>query len=172
MRRHVILIGLPGAGKTAAGRAMAQRLNAPFVDVDTVIVRKEGKPITMIFAEQGEPAFRVIERREVDALLAGDPAIIAPGGGWAAQPGALEAARGRALIIYLKARPETATKRAEPEGNRPVLLGEDPVGRMKVLLQEREAFYNRADATVETDRHTVDQVAAEVLRLAQLQAGW
>ena len=151
---------------------VAERLNAPFIDVDAVIVRKEGKPIAMIFAEQGEPAFRTIERREVDAALAGDAAIIAPGGGWAAQPGALEGVRGRGFVVYLKARAETATQRAEPEGNRPMLMDEDPLGRMKSLLQEREAAYKSADATVETDRRTVDQVTADLLRLAETQAGW
>jgi len=151
---------------------VAERLNAPFVDVDAVIVRKEGKPITMIFAELGEAAFRAIERREVEAALAGDASIIAPGGGWAAQPGALEAVRGRGFVVYLKARAETATKRAEPEGNRPMLIDEDPLGRMKSLLQEREASYKTADATVETDRRTLDQVTADLLRLAEIEAGW
>ena len=151
---------------------VAERLNAPFIDVDAVIVRKEGKPITMIFAEQGEPAFRTIERREVDAALAGDAAIIAPGGGWAAQPGALAAVRGRGFVVYLKARAETAMQRSEHEGNRPMLMDEDPLGRMKSLLQEREAAYKSADATVETDRRTVDQVTADLLRLAETQAGW
>lgn len=172
MKRHLVLVGLPGAGKTAVGKAAADRLHGAFIDVDAVIVRKEGRPITMIFAEQGEAAFRTIERREVAAALAGDAAIIAPGGGWAAQPGALEDARGRALVVYLKARAETALKRAEPEGNRPMLSGEDPLGRMKALLQEREPFYQRADATLETDRRSVDEVAAELVRLAEMQAGW
>jgi shikimate kinase len=172
VKRHLVLVGLPGAGKTAVGKAAADRLQGVFVDVDAVIVRKEGRPITMIFAEQGEAAFRTIERREVDAALAGDAAIIAPGGGWAAQPGALDEARGRALVVYLKARAETALKRAEPEGNRPMLSGEDPLGRMKALLEEREPFYKRADATLETDRRSVDEVAAELVRLAEMQAGW
>ncbi len=172
MKRHLVLVGLPGAGKTVVGKATAERLHGAFVDVDAVIARKEGKPITMIFAEHGEAAFRTMERREVDAALAGDAAIIAPGGGWAAQPGALDEASGRALVVYLKARAETALKRAEPEGNRPMLSGEDPLGRMKTLLQEREPFYQRADATLETDRRSVDEVAAELVRLAEMQAGW
>ena len=151
---------------------VAERLQVPFVDVDAVIARKEGKPIMLIFAEHGEAAFRTLEKREVEAALSGDVAVIAPGGGWAAQPGALDAARGRAFVVYLKTRPETAMGRAEPEGNRPTLMGEDPLGRMKTLLQEREASYRQADATVETDRHTADQVTAELLRLAETQAGW
>lgn len=172
MKRHVILIGLPGAGKTTVGKMLADRLQAPFVDIDAVIVRKEGKPITMIFAELGEAAFRTIEAREVEAALTAEPSVIAPGGGWAAQPGALESARARAFVVYLKTRAETATKRAEPEGNRPTLLGEDPLGRMKTLLSEREPSYKLADATVEADRHTTDQVTAELARLAEMQAGW
>jgi shikimate kinase len=101
--------------------------------------------------------------------------VISPGGGWAVQPGALESARGRALVIYLKTRAETASKRAEEQaGNRPMLLGvgEAPLDRMRTLLEEREAVYKRADATVETDRRTAEEVTAELARLAEMQAGW
>jgi shikimate kinase len=172
VKRHLVLIGLPGAGKTTVGRMLAERLHAPFVDVDAVIARKESKPIPMIFAEHGEAAFRAMEQREVGVALDGEPAVIAPGGGWAAQPGSMEGARERAFIVYLKARAETATKRAEPEGNRPTLSGEDPLDRMRTLLRDREAAYKLAHATVETDRLTAEQVTAELARLAEMQAGW
>ena len=172
MKQHVVLIGLPGAGKTTVGRLVAEQLHAGFVDVDTILVRKEGKPIAMIFAEKGEVAFRELERRETDAALANEPAIIAPGGGWAAQAGALESAKPSALVVYLKARPDTAAGRATPEGTRPMLMGEDPVARMRNLLKERAAFYEKADASVDTERKTTAQVAAEVVRLAQTRAGW
>ena len=172
MKQHIVLIGLPGSGKTTVGRIVAERLHAGFVDVDSVLNRKEGKPIAMIFAEKGEVAFREMERKEVVAALANAPAVLAPGGGWAAQPGALEAAKPAGYIIYLKARPETAAARAAPSGTRPVLMGEDPEARMRLLIKEREPFYSRADAKVETDRQTAEQVAAEVVRLAQTRAGW
>lgn len=172
MKRHIVLIGLPGAGKTTVGRQLAEKLHAPFVDIDAVIARKESKPIAMIFAEHGEAAFRTMEQREMAAALDSEPAVIAPGGGWAAQPGAMDAARSRAFIVYLKARAETATRRAEPEGNRPTLSGEDPVARMRTLLHDRETAYKLAHATVETDRLTADQVTAELARLAEMQAGW
>ncbi|MGH2669266.1 MAG: shikimate kinase, partial [bacterium] len=113
-----------------------------------------------------------LERKEMEAALASEPAIIAPGGGWAAQPGALDAAKGAAYVIYLKTRADTAAARAAPSGTRPVLMGDDPEARMKALLSEREAFYMRAHANVETDRKTANQVAADVIRLAQTNAGW
>ena len=172
MSRHVVLIGLPGSGKSTIGKLVAEDLQAPFVDIDAIVSRKEGRPIELIFAERGESFFREIEKQEMQSALDGPPAVIAPGGGWAAQPGALAAAHGRALLVYLKTRPDTAADRAAPQGNRPVLMGEDPTVRMRELLREREPFYVQADAQVETDRRRPPDVAAEVIRLARGRGGW
>lgn len=172
MKRHLVLIGLPGAGKTTVGRMVAERLQAGFVDIDTILMRKEGKPITMIFAEKGEPAFREMERKEVETALASEPAVVVPGGGWAAQPGALDGARSHGYFIYLKARAEVAAERAIPSGTRPVLMGQDPVEQMRELLTTRDPFYAKADATVLTEAKSVENVVEEVVRLAQTNAGW
>jgi shikimate kinase len=172
VKRHIVLVGLPGSGKTTVGQIVAERLGATFVDIDAVIARREGRPIAMIFAEKGESAFREMETKEMEVTLASEPTVIAPGGGWAAQAGNLDGVRGRSWLVYLKTRPETAAQRAGPEGNRPVLSGEDPVARMRALLKDRESSYQRAEAQVETDRKTPAQVAAEVVRLAQTGAGW
>ena len=172
MKRHIVLIGLPGCGKTTVGRLVADRLHAEFVDIDAILVRREGKPITMIFAEKGEAAFREMERKEMETALGNAAAVIAPGGGWAAQPGAIEGAKSRALVVYLRARPETAAQRTASEGTRPLLMGEDPLGRMRQLQKEREPFYRSAHAEVDADRKSAPEVVSEVIRLAQSSAGW
>jgi len=172
VKRHIVLVGLPGSGKTVVGRLVAEQLQTGFVDIDAILARREGKPISMIFAEKGEAAFRDMERKEMETALANQPAVIAPGGGWAAQPDAIAGAKERALVVYLRTRPDTAARRAAPEGTRPLLLGEDPVARMRQLQKEREPFYREAHAQVDTDRKTPQQVAIEVVRLAQSSAGW
>jgi shikimate kinase len=173
VKRHVVLVGLPGSGKSTVGGLVAERLQATFVDIDALLVRRESKPITMIFAEKGEAAFRTLERQEMETTLTHDPAIIASGGGWAAQPGAIAAAKTRALVIYLHTRPDTAARRAGSEGTRPLLMGgEDPTERMRQLLKERDASYALAHEKLDTDRKTAAQVAEDVVRLAQTKAGW
>lgn len=172
MKKHIVLIGLPGSGKTTVGRIVAEQLHAGFVDIDTILIRKEGKPIALIFAEKGEPMFREMERKEMETALGHEPAVLAPGGGWAAQPGALETAKTAGYVVYLKARPETATARAVPSGTRPVLMGGDSDAQMRELLTAREPFYAQAHATVLTEAKNPDQVAGEVVRLARSSAGW
>ena len=172
MKKHIVLIGLPGSGKSTVGRLVAEQLHAGFVDIDAILARREGKPINLIFAEKGEGAFREMERKEMETTLANQPAVIAPGGGWAAQPDAIAGAKLQALVVYLRTRPETAAQRAAPEGTRPMLIGEDRVARMRQLQKEREPFFREAHAQVDTDRKTPPQVASEVVRLAQSSAGW
>ena len=110
MKKHIVLVGLPGAGKSTVGKIVAERLQTGYVDIDSILIRKEGKPIALIFAEKGEPAFRDMERQEVETALGHEPAVIVPGGGWAAQPGQFDAARSHGYFVYLKARAEVAAR--------------------------------------------------------------
>jgi shikimate kinase len=175
MPKHLILVGLPGAGKTTVGPLVAQELGVPFVDIDPLIEERFGAPVTEVFSTRGEAAFRRLEGVLVtDALQAGAPQVIAPGGGWAAQPGNLEAVAEDAVTVYLVTAPETASARTASSRHRPLLdePGGDRQGRMRELHQERERFYSRCDGAVETDGRTPAEVAAAVAQLARSKARW
>jgi shikimate kinase len=172
MRRHVLLVGLPGAGKSTIGRLVAAGLSAPIIDIDGLLVREMGMPVSQIFGMVGEARYREMERDAVNAAQGGNPGVIVPGGGWAAQPGQLEAAKSASLVVYLKCLPATATKRSQQGEARPVLAGVDPAQRMRALLEERERFYLLAPHQVNADRPEPEAVAAEIVKLARQHGGW
>ena len=172
MPRHIVLVGLPGSGKTTVGRLVAEGLGASVIDIDGLLVREMGKPVSQIFGMVGEVRFREMERAAVKAAQAGAPGVIVPGGGWAAQPGELEAAKTTSLVIYLQCQPSTAAKRSEQGEVRPLLIGTDPLQRMRTLLQEREPFYLMAHERVQADSAAAEAVAREVVELARRHAGW
>jgi shikimate kinase len=172
MPRHLVLVGLPGCGKSTVGRQVAEGLGAPLFDIDSLLVREMGMPVEQIFGMVGEQRFREMEQKAVLAAVAAEePAVIVPGGGWAAQPGQMHGAREFALLIYLRCLPRTAAKRAEEGEARPLLVGPDPVDRMRKLLESREPFYRLADFEVPADGR-MEEVSAGVLDLARRHAGW
>ncbi|MGQ0714190.1 MAG: shikimate kinase [Gemmatimonadaceae bacterium] len=165
--RHVVLVGLPGCGKTTVGRAVAEQLGRAFLDLDQEIERREGSDIATIFAEKGEPYFREQERQVTTELAEIGGLIISPGGGWISNGEALSILRPRARVIYLKARPETALSRmGASRTSRPILVRPDPLGELKRLLAERQSAYERADHVIDTERMTAQQVISEVAALA------
>jgi shikimate kinase len=172
MPRHLILVGLPGSGKSTVGKLVAEALGAKVIDIDGLLSRQMGMPIPQIFGMVGEAKFREMERDAVNAARGGDPCVIVPGGGWAAQPGQLDAAKQSALLIYLKCGAGTATKRSEQGEARPLLAGVDPGQKMRVLLQEREPFYLQAHHQVNAESAPAEAVAAEVMTLARQHGGW
>ena len=172
MKRHVLLVGLPGVGKSLVGQLVAEGLPAPLLDIDSILVRQMGMPVAQIFGMVGEPRFRAMERDAVDTAQAREPAVIVPGAGWAAQPGQLEAAKRASLIIYLKCSAVTAARRSGLGEVRPLLTGADPVDRTRGLLAAREPFYKLADYEVAADLKPAPAVAQEVVRLARTHGGW
>jgi shikimate kinase len=172
MPRHIVLVGLPGSGKSAVGRLVAEGLPAPLIDIDGLLVREMGMPVSQIFGMVGEARFREMERDAVNAAQGGGPGVIVPGGGWAAQPGQVGAAKTSSLVVYLKCLPATAAKRSQEGEVRPLLAGVDPVQRMRALLEEREQFYLLAHHAVQADRGAPEAIAAEIMDLARRHGGW
>src|SRR3954469_1379242 len=172
MRRHIVLVGLPGSGKTTVGRLLAEALGADVIDIDNLLVREMGMPVSQIFGMLGETRFRQMERDAVRTAQEREPCIIVPGGGWAAQPGQLDETRGRSLVIYLVCRPDTAVKRSQAGEVRPLLTGADPLQLMGFLLRGREPFYLKADQQVSGDSSSLEVVVREVVELARRHAGW
>jgi shikimate kinase len=172
MPQHIVLVGLPGSGKSTVGKMAADAMSTFVIDIDALLVREMGMPISQIFGMVGEARFREMEREAVKTALARDPCVIVPGGGWAAQPGQLESAKASALVIYLKCHPNVAMKRSEQGEARPLLAGGDSEQKVRALLQEREPFYRLADHEVETDGPPAEAVAAEIMNLARQYGGW
>ncbi len=171
MKRHVVLVGLSGSGKSSAGKLVARRLGNKCVDIDGLIESGSGKTIAGMFEEDGEPAFRAVERATVTRVLGGAPTVIVPGGGWAAQPGNLASVPENVFIIYLKTSPSIASSRLASETDRP-LLGPMPEADLTNQLRAREQHYMEADAIVETDGLTLAEVVDELVALARKSAGW
>lgn len=163
---HAILVGLPGCGKTTVGRAVAERLSRPFLDLDEEIERREGESIGRIFAERGEPYFRQLERQLTEELREGGGMIVSPGGGWVANPGLVALLRPPGRLIYLRVRPETALRRLGANSAlRPLLSRPDPLAELERLHVARRAGYESADWVVDTELYDLQRVIEEVSRL-------
>lgn len=147
MKRHLILVGLSGSGKSTVGRLAAKQLRTSFSDIDELIVTGSGQPVAELFDREGEAQFRRLERAAMDRVLAAPPHVIAPGAGWVAEPGNLDAA-GDALLIYLEISPAAAAARLAGDATRPLLSGADPVTRLTGMLRIREPWYRKAALTI------------------------
>ena len=172
VKRQVWLIGLPGAGKTTVGALVALELKTEFVDLDAVIERRRGSSIQQLFERYGERDFRETEREAASFVMGGPPVVVAPGGGWAAQPGAIEQARKTCFVVYLRTEAAEAARRVGDTHGRPLLSGPDREAVMRELLERREPFYVRAEASVATDGLRREDVAREIVKLARSKAGW
>lgn len=160
---QVVLTGLPGSGKSTVGRALAERIEWDFVDLDAEIVRKEAKSVSQIFAENGEERFRDLEALATSELRDRQKLIIAPGGGWVTRPATVALLRPPAILVYLQVPPQVAAARIERESDeRPLLSGSKLPARLEALLLDRERFYVTADLTVNAEL-VVEEVVTQCM---------
>ena len=172
-RGHLVLVGLPGAGKSTVGRAVARKLRRPFLDFDVELEKREGKSVARLFAERGEAAFRTLEVALTRELVDAEPSVLAPGGGWITNPGMVELLRPPGCIIHLRVSPAGALKRlGSARVSRPLLMESDPATVLDRLWAARAGLYASADGEIDTEVVDFQRVAGKVVLLARsLDAG-
>ena len=167
---NLYLVGFMGTGKTTVGRAAAQKLGYQSLDSDYEIERITGKAVAQIFAEEGEPAFRALERRFVESGHPDRGVVVACGGGLVVQPGLLGLLQARGVVICLHASLETILQRVRQTRTRPLLNVEDPEARLRRLFAEREETYKRAGTVILTDSRPQHDIVMHVLRTYRREA--
>ena len=170
---NIILTGFMGTGKTTVGQILAARLGYAFVDTDVLIEARTGRSIPTIFAEDGEAAFRQLEREVAAELASRQGLVIATGGRLMLDPvnAAVLGATGR--IFCLTATPELILARVLADDKaieRPLLQGSDPAARIRQLLAERAPLYAQF-AQVDTTGLAAEEVSADILRQTYSKPG-
>jgi shikimate kinase len=160
--RSLVLVGMPGSGKSAVGRRLAARLDIAFVDADEEIERAAGKPIMDIFKDHGEAYFREGERKVIARLLGSGPQVLATGGGALMAAETRDNIRRSGVSIWLKAELAVLMRRVLKRNTRP-LLEKDPEGVMRQLMETRYPIYATADITVESRDLPHDTVVGEII---------
>jgi len=163
-RRHLVLVGLMGAGKSTVGARCAERLDRPFVDTDDEIVLRAAMPFEEIWRTGGEARFRELEREVVaDVCASPEPLVIASGGGAIVDPENRRRFRDVGVVVWLRAETAVLAARVGDGATRPLLAG-DPEGALARLGAARQdAYAASADAVVDTDGRAIDEVADAVL---------
>jgi dihydroorotase len=163
--KNIVLMGFMGTGKSTVGRALARQLGLQFLDMDTLIEERAGKPISRIFAEDGEPHFRAMERALSQELAQRRGLVIACGGGVVLNPDNIRDYGRTGLVVCLTATPEVIFKRTAKDRNRPLLEEEDRMRRILELLEKRKTLYASISHQVDTTALPADAVAAAIVAL-------
>ncbi len=163
---HIILTGFMGTGKTEVGRRLARTIGRAFVDTDRLVEAKAGRSVAAIFAENGEAAFRTLERAAVAEACALPDAVISTGGGAMVDPESRRRLAASGAVVCLTASPADILRRVGDPASRPLLAGaaSDPerLARIRDLLALRAPVYGTATHTIDTTGLTVDQVVERV----------
>jgi shikimate kinase len=160
---NLALTGFMGTGKSCVARLVAAQLHFKLVDTDELIEARSGKSITAIFVEQGEEAFRALEREVVAELASHRRTVIATGGGLGANAALLDQLKQHALVVCLWASPQAIWQRVRNQTHRPLLQMPDPQEQIRALLAAREPFYKLADVLVNTEMRSIKEVAHQVV---------
>lgn len=166
----IALIGLPGAGKTTIGRALARRMGMKFTDLDHCIEERLGCSIRAYFEAEGEAAFRDLEQDLLWELTDGSTGVLSTGGGVVLREANRQRLHQTCCVVYLRATPEDLYQRLRHDQKRPLLQVANPLERLRSLHEERGPLYSEtAHLTVDTGRGRLHNIVEALV--ARLQAG-
>jgi shikimate kinase len=162
-KQNLFLIGPMGAGKTTVGKQLAQVLGMEFIDSDLEIQRRTGVDIPTIFEFEGEDGFRKRERAVIEELTAMEGVVLATGGGAVLDEQNRRLLSSRGFVVYLQCTPQQQYERTFRDRNRPLLQTNDPLTKLKDLMEQREPYYlQTADLVIMSDRRNAQSVAREI----------
>ncbi|MDM0088392.1 MULTISPECIES: shikimate kinase [unclassified Variovorax] len=165
----MVLIGLPGSGKSSVGRRLAQRLDFGFSDSDTVIEQRLGCSIRDYFEREGEAAFRDVEQQVLAELAASVQGVVATGGGAVLREANRRALQDHFHVIYLRSSPEDLLKRLRHDTKRPLLQVADPLARLRELHDQRDPLYRAtAHSIVDTGRPSIAMLVNTIVMQLEL----
>jgi len=164
----LILVGLPGSGKSTVGRHLARRMGLTFSDADHVIEERIGCSIRSFFEREGEEAFRDLEEQVIAELCAHE-GVIATGGGAVLRRVNRERLHASGQVFYLRSTPEDVFRRVRHDKGRPLLQVADPLARLRELFEQRDPLYREtAHFVIETGRPTVPTLVNMILMQLEL----
>ncbi|MBQ3135144.1 MAG: shikimate kinase [Oscillospiraceae bacterium] len=159
--KNIVLIGMPGCGKSAVGRLLGEMLNMPLVDTDTMVEQEQGMTIPEIFEQFGEPAFRDMESRAAKTAAAMDGAVIATGGGMVLRQENMQALSGTGVVFFRDR--AVADIAGQDMTDRPLVgAGSD---RLYELYEQRIGLYRKYADYIISDTQTAQQAAERIAAL-------
>lgn len=164
-KKNIYLVGFMGTGKTAVGKELAKKKKWQFVDLDDLIELKEKRTIADIFAKEGEPYFRRIEKLVLREVAKEKKFVVACGGGIVIDKDNIKVMKDTGIIICLTTTPEAILKRTAGYAHRPLLNVSDPKKQIELLLKLRSPYYAQADKTIDTSKISVKEVADKIFKL-------
>ncbi|MDR1584324.1 MAG: AAA family ATPase [Prevotellaceae bacterium] len=167
-KKHIILVGMPGSGKSSLGLILSKLMSLPFIDTDYYILTKEQMSINDIFAEHGEAYFRKLEQQMLLEIVKNEPSIISAGGGMPCFYDNMNVMNRYAVTIYLKLAPEQLFKHLKNNKERPLVKDETPEELMNYIntsLEQRKPYYEKADIIMQAHGETPTQFAVNLRKI-------
>ena len=168
---NIVLTGFMGTGKSAVGMLLAKKLAWQYYDTDTMIEKEVGYSINEIFAKNGESYFRDVESKAVKLVALLDKTVVSTGGGVVLRKENMAELERSGIIICLTATPEKIYERTKHDTSRPLLEVDEPIMKIRELLDFRKAFYGKCNLIVDTTNLTPQQIADKILAFPQIAEG-